>query len=373
MSQKPVPQKPTAKSKILDIHPYVPGESKGGTEKVIKLASNESPLGPSPKVAEAIKGILDTLGRYPDGSSIELRKQIGETHGLDFHKVVCGNGSEQLISYLTQIYTGPEEEVIQSEFGFIAYKIATLAAGADIVFAKEKNYTTDVDAILAAVTDKTRLVFLANPNNPTGTWIPASEVKRLRDNLPDHILLALDAAYAEYVEEVDFEAGKALVDEAIASGKDNVCMLRTFSKIYGLAALRIGWCYGPDSVIDALNRIRGAFNLSTVAQVAGVAALKDQEYIDGIRELNNTELPRVSKALTGMGLEVLSSIGNFVLVKFPGGHSQAFEVFLNLKKRGIILRPTVGYGLNDFLRITIGCAHENDPMLEAMAEELGDS
>lgn len=366
MSKRPAP-----KSKILDIHPYVPGESKGGTEKVIKLASNESSLGPSPKVKEAIKARLDTLGRYPDGSSIELRKQIGETYGVDFHNVVCGNGSEQLISYLTQIYAGPGEEVIQSEFGFIAYKIATLAAGADIVMAPEKNYTTDVDAILAAVTDKTRLVFLANPNNPTGTWIPAGEVKHLRDNLPDHILLVLDAAYAEYVEEDDFEPGKALVDEAIASGKDNVAMLRTFSKIYGLAALRIGWCYGPDSVIDALNRIRGAFNLSTLAQTAGIAALRDQEYIDGIRELNNSELPRVSKALTGMGLEVLPSIGNFVLVKFPGGHKQAFDIFSKLKKRGIILRPVGGYGLHEFLRITIGCAHENKPMLEAMAEELG--
>ena len=147
-------------------------------------------------------------------------------------------------------------------------------------------------------------------------------------------------------------------------------MLRTFSKIYGLAALRIGWCYGPDSVIDALNRVRGAFNLSTLAQVAGIAALKDQDYIDGVRELNNSELPRVSKALAGMGLEVLPSIGNFVLVKFPGGQHQAFEVFSNLKKRGIILRPTMGYGLHEFLRITIGCAHENDPMLEAMEEEL---
>lgn len=365
MNQKPVP-----KSKILDIHPYVPGESKGGTEKVIKLASNESPLGPSPKVKEAIKGKLDTLGRYPDGSSTDLRKQIGETYGLDFHKIVCGNGSEQLIGYLAQIYAGLGDEVIQSEFGFLAYKIATLTAGADIIFAPEKNYTTDVDAILAAVTKNTRLVFLANPNNPTGTWIKASEVKRLRDHLPDHILLVLDAAYAEYVEEEDFEAGKALVDAAIASGKENVCMLRTFSKIYGLAALRIGWCYGPDSVIDALNRVRGAFNLSTVAQAAGIAALKDQDYMAGIRELNNTELPRVSKALTGMGLEVLPSIGNFVLVKFPGGQKQAFEIFSNLKKRGIILRPVGGYGLHEFLRITIGCAHENNPMLKAMAEEL---
>ncbi len=364
--------KPTPKPKILRIHPYVPGESKGGTDKVIKLASNESPFGPSPKVKKAIEGNLDRLGRYPDGSSVALRQAISETYGVDHRFVVCGNGSEQLIGYLAQIYAGPGDEVIQSEFGFIAYRIATLAAGADIVTAREKDYTTDVDAILGAVSGKTRLVFLANPNNPTGTWIKASEVRRLRNELPSHILLVLDAAYAEYVEEEEFESGKALVDEAMKSGAENVCMLRTFSKIYGLAALRIGWCYAPESVCDALNRVRGAFNLSTLSQAAGIAALEDQAFVEQVRRTNNAELPRVTAGLEALGLRVLPSIGNFVLAEFPGGQKQAFEVFLKLKNRGIILRPVSGYGLPRFLRITIGSKEENEALLPAMAEVLNE-
>ncbi len=320
-------KKPQPRSKILDIQPYVAGESKGGADKIIKLASNESSLGPSPNVAEAIRGLLGNLERYPDGGSLELRKKIGEVHGVDYHNIVCGNGSEQLISYLAQIYAGPGDEILQSEFGFIAYKIATLAAGANIVVAPERNYTTDIDAILAAVTDKTRLVFLANPNNPTGTWLPEGTVKELRQKLPSHILLVIDAAYAEYVEEKDFEAGVTLVQKAINSGQDNVCMLRTFSKIYGLAALRVGWCFGPPGVVDALNRVRGAFNLSILSQGAALAALEDQDHVKKVRQLNNVELPRVASGLAALNLEVLPGVGNFLLVKFPGGKQQAMDVF----------------------------------------------
>ena len=359
-------QKPAPKPKVLHIHPYVPGDSGDGEGRIIKLASNESPLGPSPKVREAIEAELGGLARYPDGFSTRLRQKIGEIYGLDHKHIVCGNGSEQLIGYLAQIYAGPGDQVIQSEFGFIAYKIATLAAGADMVVAKEMDYTTDVDAILAAVTEKTKIVFLANPNNPTGTWIPASEVGRLREALAAHILLVLDAAYAEYVREEAYEAGTALVDAAMASGAENVCMLRTFSKIYGLAALRIGWCYGPESVIDALNRVRGAFNLSTLAQAAGMAALDDQGYMEKVRRLNDDELPRVAAGLRDLGLEVLPSAGNFLLAKFPGGVHQSREVFTELKKYGIILRPVEGYGLPEFLRITIGTRDENNLMLEAL-------
>jgi len=357
-------KKPAPNPKVLHIHPYVPGESKAGGARIIKLASNESPLGPSPKVKEAIETELGCLARYPDGSSTLLRHKIGEVYGLEPKNIVCGNGSEQLIGYLAQIYAASGDQIIQSEYGFIAYKIATLAAGADIVVAKERNYTTDVDAILAAVSDKTKIVFLANPNNPTGTWIRAAQVKRLRDGLPPHILLVLDAAYADYVEAEGYEAGVKLVEEAISSGAENVCMLRTFSKIYGLAALRVGWCFGPDSVIDALNRVRGAFNLSTLGQAAAIAALDDQNWVDGARRLNNKELPRVASALEKFGLEVLPSVGNFLLAKFPGGVHQTREAFTELKKHGIILRPVEGYGLPEFLRITIGTEEENDLLLE---------
>lgn len=362
--------KPAPRPQILKIHPYVAGESKGGAKRTIKLASNENPLGPSPKVKAAIAPELDRLERYPDGGALALRQAIGETYGITPKNIMCGNGSEQLIACIAQIFAGPGDEVIQTEFAFISYRISTLAAGADLIAVKEKDYTTDVDAILAAVTDKTKIVFLANPNNPTGTWIPDSEMRRLRKELPAHILLAIDAAYADYVEEEAYEPGKVLVDEAIASGAENVCMIRTFSKIYGLAALRIGWCYGPPLVIDAINRVRGAFNLSTVAQVAGIAALKDQDWVEKVKRLNNDELPRVASALKKMGLEVLPSVGNFLLAKFPGGSGQAAEVFSNLKTRGIILRPVVGYGLPRFLRISIGTREENDLMLEALKEEL---
>jgi histidinol-phosphate aminotransferase len=361
-------RKPAPKPKVLHIHPYVPGESGDGKGRIIKLASNESPLGPSPKVREAIEVELGCLARYPDGSCHLLRQKIGETYGLDHRHIVCGNGSEQLIGYLAQIYAGPGDQVIQSEFGFIAYKIATLAAGADLVTARERDYTADVDAILAAVTEKTKIIYLANPNNPTGTWIPASEMERLRDKLPAHVLLVLDAAYADYVGEKAYQSGIELVDAAIASGAENVCMLRTFSKIYGLAALRIGWCYGPDSVIDALNRVRGAFNLSTLAQAAAIAALDDQGYMEKVRRLNNDQLPRVAGELKKLGLSVLPSAGNFVLAKFPGGVHQTREVFTDLKKHGIILRPVEGYRLGEFLRITIGTAEENNVLLEALGK-----
>ncbi|MCH8082476.1 MAG: histidinol-phosphate transaminase [Proteobacteria bacterium] len=363
-------QKPAPNPKVLHIHPYVPGEAGDGGGRIIKLASNESALGPSPKVREAIEVELGCLARYPDGSSTLLRQKIGEVYGLDHKHIVCGNGSEQLIAYLAQIYAGPGDQVIQSEFGFIAYKIATLAAGADLVAARERDYTTDVDAILAAVTEKTKIVFLANPNNPTGTWIPASEMGRLRDKLPAHILLVLDAAYADYAGEKEYQAGTELVDAAIATGAENVCMLRTFSKIYGLAALRIGWCYGPESVIDALNRVRGAFNLSTLAQAAAIAALDDQDYMEKVRRLNNEQLPRVASGLKKLGLGVLPSAGNFVLAKFPGGVHQARRVFTDLKKHGIILRPVEGYRLAEFLRITIGTAEENGLLLKALGKHF---
>ncbi len=362
------PEKPTPRPGVMDIHPYVPGESGDGNSPVIKLASNESPLGPSPRVREALMAALDDIGLYPDGSATALRQELGRVYGLDPDLLVAGNGSEQLIAYLAQIYAGPGDEIIQSEFGFIAYRIATLAAGADLVVAPEKNYTSDVDAILAAVTQKTKTVFLANPNNPTGTYITGAEVKRLRARLPSHILLVLDAAYSEYVEKADYDPGDALVDTAIASGAENVAVLRTFSKIYGLAAKRIGWCYAPPSVVDALHRVRGAFNVGTLAQVAGVAALRDQDHVAKVRALNNAELPRVSAALEAMGLPVLPSVGNFVLAKFPDGKAQ--DAFLNLKKCGIILRPVAGYGLAEFLRITLGAKKHNDAMLEALENYL---
>lgn len=361
------PEKPEARPSVLEILAYKPGgASIEGKSEVIKLASNESPLGPSPKAIKAVSAALDHLELYPDGGAEALRGAIGEAHGLDPKLIICGNGSEQLLSLLAQVYAGPGDQVIQSEFGFLIYRIATLAAGADLVVARETNFTTDVVAILGAVSQRTRIVFLANPNNPTGTLIDAEELRQLRRQLPERVLLVIDAAYAEYVEDPAYSDGIDLVNESMATGSDNVVALRTFSKIYGLAALRLGWCYGPPGVIDALNRVRGAFNVSTLAQVAGIAAVGDRDHLASARRHNSEWLPRLTAGLRALGLEVLPSAGNFVLARFPGGADESVAADRFLRDNGIIVRPVAGYGLPEALRITIGSDEQNSALLEVM-------
>lgn len=361
------PEKPEARASVLEILAYKPGgASIEGKSEVIKLASNESPLGPSPKAIKAVSAALDHLELYPDGGAEALRGAIGEAHGLDPKLIICGNGSEQLLSLLAQVYAGPGDQVIQSEFGFLIYRIATLAAGADLVVARETNFTTDVVAILGAVSQRTRIVFLANPNNPTGTLIDAEELRQLRRQLPERVLLVIDAAYAEYVEDPAYSDGIDLVNESMATGSDNVVALRTFSKIYGLAALRLGWCYGPPGVIDALNRVRGAFNVSTLAQVAGIAAVGDRHHLASARRHNSEWLPRLTAGLRALGLEVLPSAGNFVLARFPGGADESVAADRFLRDNGIIVRPVAGYGLPEALRITIGSDEQNSALLEVM-------
>lgn len=359
--------RPEPRESVLKIFAYKPGEASiEGKSEVIKLASNESPLGPSPKVIEAVSNTLGHLELYPDGAAGGLKAAIGKTHGLDPDLIICGNGSEQLLHLLAQAYAAEDDEIIYSEFGFLIYRIATLAVGAEPVIAREKDFATDVDAILAAANARTRLVFLANPNNPTGTLISEDELRRLRRDLPDRVLLVIDAAYAEYVEDPDYSGGLALVDEGIETGADNVVALRTFSKIYGMAALRLGWCYGPAAVIDALNRLRGAFNVSTLAQVAGIAALGDQDHVARARRHNSEWLPKLSKELSDLGLEVLPSAGNFVLARFPGGPEESVAADLFLRENGIIVRPVAGYGLPEALRITIGSDEQNMALLEVL-------
>ncbi|MCK5575277.1 MAG: histidinol-phosphate transaminase [Sphingomonadales bacterium] len=355
--------KPTPRPGVEKIMPYKPGDSSvEGVTDIIKLASNESPLGASPKVIAAVREAAAHMELYPDGGSTDMRAAIAKFYGLDADLIVAGSGSEQILGLLASAYAGPGDHVVYSEFGFLVYKIASLAAGADVVVAKEQNFTTDVDALLAAVTPETKILFLANPNNPTGTWVSTSEIKRLRDGLPDHVLLVLDAAYAEYVENDDYSAGHALVDEAIQNGTENVVVCHTFSKIYGLAAARVGWCYGPASVIDALNRVRGAFNVNALAQVAAIAALDDVAHVDKARALNNTELPRIAGLLADMGLEPTPSVGNFILVHFPKGADQAARADAYMRSKGVIVRPVAGYGMPQALRISIGTVQQNDRM-----------
>jgi histidinol-phosphate aminotransferase len=350
---------------ILDISPYVPGESEvAGSVKPIKLSSNETPLGPSPKAIAAYKALADQLERYPDGGATALRKAIARVYGLNPDRIVCGCGSDELINLITHAYVGPGDEVVYSAHGFLMYKIATLSSGGTPVPVAEKDYRADVDAMLARVTPRTKIVFLANPNNPTGTYLPHEEVRRLHKGLPSNVLLVLDAAYSEYVRRNDYEAGLELV-----ATTDNTVMMRTFSKIYGLAALRLGWAYCPAAVADVMNRVRGPFNVTAPAIAAGVAALEDKAHVDTAVAHNDRWLPWVSAEVTKLGIEVTPSIGNFVLMHFPtakGKDAAAADEFL--KARGIILRRVAAYGLPNCLRMTIGTEDDNRRVVAALAE-----
>ncbi len=353
---------------IMEIAPYVGGESAvAGAERIIKLSSNESALGPSPAATAAYGELATTLHRYPDGDCRELRQAIAETFGLDAAGIVCGAGSDEIISMICQAYAGPGDEVLYSEHGFLMYPISARAVGATPVTAPERELTTDVDALLGAVTEKTRIVFIANPNNPTGTYIPASELARLRDGLPDDVLLVVDAAYAEYVGRDDYADGRALVET-----HDNVVMTRTFSKIFGLGGMRLGWGYVPEAVGDVLHRVRGPFNVSAAAQAAGAAAVRDKTFTARIRAHNDKWLPWTTDRLRELGLSVTDSVGNFILVCFgadPQHGAEAADAFL--KQDGIIVRRMAGYGLPDCLRITIGAEDEMRALVDSLARFLG--
>jgi len=355
---------PTPRPGILDIAPYVPGDSAiAGQAKVIKLASNESPLGPSPRAVEACREAARQLHRYPDGGAFALRQALGRHWGLDPARIVCGAGSDELIALLVRAYAGPGDEVLYSRHGFLMYAISAKSVGATPVMAPETDLTADVDALLAQVSHRTRIVFLANPNNPTGTCLPASEVERLAGALPGNVILALDAAYAEYVGRNDYDAGARLVE-----ARDNVVMLRTFSKIYGLAALRLGWAYASPVVADVLNRVRGPFNVSAPAQAAGIAALADDAHTAAARAHNDRWLPWLREEVLKLGLDAPVSAGNFLLIRFPatpGRDADAACAFLN--QRGIIPRRMGGYGLGDSLRVTIGLEDETRAVATALA------
>ena len=359
---------PTPRPGVLAIEAYVPGESKvPGGVKPIKLSSNETPLGPSPAAIAAYKAAGLNMERYPDGQATVLRQAIGKRYGLDPARIVCGAGSDELLTMLAHAYLGPGDEAIYTQHGFLVYRIAILACGATPVVAEETNLTADVDQILAKVTAKTRMVFLANPNNPTGTYISIGEVRRLRAELPGNVVLVLDGAYADYVRRNDYEAGIELV-----ATTNNTVMTRTFSKIFGLAALRIGWAYCPAEIADALNRIRGPFNMSTPSIMAGAAAMEDGAHTDAAVAHNDEWLGWVVAEVEKLGLRVTPSVANFVLIHFPqddGKGAAACDEFL--KSRGIILRRVVSYGLPDCLRLTIGTADENRAVVAAMAAFLG--
>jgi len=352
----------------MDVAPYVGGSHEvAGVERVIVLSANENPLGPGEQARDAYRAAAETLHRYPEGGAEELRRAIGRRFGLDSERIVCGAGSDELISLLIRAYAGPGDEVLQSQYGFLMYAISARTAGATPVLAPETNLTAHVDTLLAHVTERTRLLFLANPNNPTGSYLPAAELRRLRAGLRDDVILAIDAAYAEYADYADYEAGAELATEC-----DNVVMLRTFSKIFGLAALRLGWAYGPPAIIDVLNRMRGPFNTTAPAQAAGIAALGDDDHVRASREHNSRWLAWLTQQIGGLGLEVPPSAGNFVLVRFAD-KAKADAAFKALWARGIIARPMGAYGLPESIRVTVGLEEENRALVDALAEHLGAS
>ena len=345
---------PVPRPGVMEIEPYVGGKSAlAGQQSVIKLSSNEGALGPSPRAIHAFAAVADKLHRYPDGSAAELREAIGRRFGLDAARIVCGAGSDELIALLTKAYAGPGDEVLFSQYGFVMYPISTHAAGATPVSAPETGYRTDVDALLAKANARTKICFVANPNNPTGSYISGAELRRLREGLPAHTLLVIDAAYAEYVARNDYGDGRELCDAF-----DNVAMMRTFSKIFALGGLRLGWAYAGPAIVDVLNRVRGPFNVSSAAQAAGIAALEDLAFTDKARAHNDVWMPWFAQQVAALGLEALPSVGNFVLVRFPSASKNAAAANAHLNRDGIIPRAVGNYGLADFIRFTIGTEEE---------------
>jgi histidinol-phosphate aminotransferase len=353
---------PLPRPSILSIEPYVGGESKiPGVNRIVKLSSNEGAFGVPPGAQAAYAKLAAELHRYPDGGATALREAIGARFGLDPARIVCGNGSDELIGALIMSYGGEGTELVMSAHGFVMYDIAGRYAGCQVIKVPERNLTADVDAMLAAVGPRTKLVFLANPNNPTGAFLPAAEVARLRSGLREDVLLVLDSAYAEYVTRPDYDPGTGLIEAGT-----NTVMTRTFSKVFGLGGIRLGWCYAPAPVVDILNRVRGPFNVNAPAMAAGIAALAEPGWVEKSVAHNDEWRAKVSDGLRAMGITVHPSEGNFILADF-GTPARAKAADAALKARGLIVRAMGSYSLPHCLRITIGTAEECGMVLDALA------
>ena len=348
---------------ILTIEPYVAGESElPGANRTVKLSSNEGAFGVPPSARAAIVAAAGEAYRYPDGGADRLRAALGSRWGLDPARIVCGAGSDDLLYQFCLSYGGPGRDIIMSAHGFSIYHIAGTYAGSRVIKVPERTMTADLDAMLAAVSPATRLVFLANPNNPTGSMVAAGEVARFRAALPPEVLLVLDSAYAEYVTHPAYDAGVGLVDAT-----DNTVMTRTFSKVFGLGGMRIGWCYGPPGVVDALNRVRGPFNVSVAGQAAAIAALAEPGWVEQGCAHNAEYRPKLAAGIEATGLKVWPSEANFVLVDLATTErANAADAFL--RGNGIIVRKVGGYGLPHCLRVTVGTAEEVGAVVDGFAE-----
>jgi histidinol-phosphate aminotransferase len=359
---------PTPRPEILTISPYVGGESSiPGVNRSYKLSSNEGAFGVPPLAQKALRDVASETYRYPDGGAELLRAAIGKRWDLDPARIVCGAGSDDLLYQLCIAYGGPGRDIIMSEHGFTIYFIAGVYAGSRVIKVPERSLQPDLDAMLAAVSPSTKAVFLANPNNPTGAMITSAEMARFRAALPPEVLLVIDAAYAEYVVRDDYNPGERLVDAT-----DNTIMTRTFSKMFGLGGIRIGWCYGPPGVIDVLNRIRGTFNVSVAAQAAGVAALRENGWVEKGRDHNTLWRSKLAAGIEAAGIKVYPGEGNFVLADFVTvEQANAADIFL--RRRGLIVRQVGSYGLAHCLRITVGTAEECGMIIEGLTDFMKQS
>jgi histidinol-phosphate aminotransferase len=359
MSLRPVPR-----PSILRIAPYTPGKSKAeGFERPIKLSANENALGCSPAARDAYLATVGGLNLYPDPDALELRAAVAASFSLEPERLIFGCGSDELFAIACQVWLEPGDNIVQPAHGFAAWAIAARACGAEVKSAPETQLRVDVDAMLAEVDEHTRIVFIANPANPTGTFIPDSEIRRLHAGLPGDVLLLVDGAYAEYARDLEgFDDGISLAREA-----PNVLVTRTFSKIHGLAALRIGWGYGMAAIVDAMNRIRLPFNAGRPAQAAAVAALGDPGHVERSLAQVRKWLPRFQATFAELGLHPTPSATNFVTVGFPeAGTHAAAAVEAALARKGILVRGLKNYGLPNHLRVTVGADAENEALLDAL-------
>lgn len=360
--------KPRANSWLDDLIAYVPGRHGGGAQaNPARLASNETPLGPSPKAVDAARHVLSQMHRYADGGANLLREALSAYYGLEKERLICGTGSDDILQLIARAYAAPGDEIIHTQYGFMVYGIAARAAGAIPIVVEEKDYTADVDAILGAVTGKTRVVYLANPNNPTGTILSGAEIERLHQGLSEHVIFVIDGAYAEYVDRPDYDAGLSLARTA-----SNVLMTRTFSKIYGLASERVGWAYGAQDIIDVLNKIRGPFNVTGVGQAAAIASLADQPWVDQAKAHNDKWRPWLHTQLKSMGLKPIESAGNFILFEVPESLGvTAADANNYLTDQGYLLRHLPAMGLGHCLRLSVGLEEENKGVIQALSRFLG--
>ncbi|MBT4162622.1 MAG: histidinol-phosphate transaminase [Gammaproteobacteria bacterium] len=353
---------------ITELSPYQPGkpieelERELGITDIVKLASNENPRGVSPKVDEALSGALSNLPRYPDGSAFLLKNRLQELLGIDASRITVGNGSNDVLELLARVFLGSGLESIVSEHSFVVYPLVTKSLGATLTEIPAKNYGQDLTATLAAISDRTRMVFIANPNNPTGTWVSRDSLTGFLDQVPNDVIVVLDEAYFEYVEEADYPNGLELTDRYA-----NLVVTRTFSKAYGLAGLRIGYSVSNPDIADLMNRVRQPFNVNSMSLVAALTALGDQEYIADSVRINAEGMAFLTQACDQMGLEYIPSVGNFLTIDMG---RDAAPVYNELLHEGIIVRPIGVYGLPNHLRVTVGLPEENVRFTDALQKVL---